>query len=148
MEYGKYETLARYGYTGAARPQGDWQASAALTRQQYDDWRTRYLPRVARLADLGENNSLMNAQLARVGDLATSSLRTAQMAQDNQMARYGVSRPDNPDSNTLGLRNALAIAGAKNGIREAEQDRQMNILTGASAPARQQLSVGGQMMTA
>ncbi|EOP4649701.1 hypothetical protein GRQ68_RS27630, partial [Escherichia coli] len=23
MEYGKYETLARYGYTGAARPQGD-----------------------------------------------------------------------------------------------------------------------------
>ncbi len=22
MEYGKYETLARYGYTGAARPQG------------------------------------------------------------------------------------------------------------------------------
>lgn len=28
MEYGKYETLARYGYTGAARPQGDWQTSA------------------------------------------------------------------------------------------------------------------------
>ena len=91
MEYGKYETLARAGYSGAARPQGDWQTSAALTRQQYDDWRTRYLPRVARLADLGENNSLMNAQLARVGGLATSSLRTAQMAQDNQMARYGVS---------------------------------------------------------
>ncbi|HHV9765569.1 TPA: hypothetical protein ACUSTM_002811, partial [Escherichia coli] len=107
MEYGKYETLARAGYSGAARPQGDWQTSAALTRQQYDDWRTRYLPRVARLADLGENNSLMNAQLARVGGLATSSLRTAQMAQDNQMARYGVSRPDNPNSNTLGLRNAL-----------------------------------------
>ncbi|EOS3541932.1 hypothetical protein H2R12_RS22450 [Escherichia coli] len=148
MEYGKYETLARYGYTGAARPQEDWQTSAALTRQQYDDWRTRYLPRVARLADLGENNSLMNAQLARVGGLATSSLRTAQMAQDNQMARYGVSRPDNPDSNTLGLRNALAIAGAKNGIREAEQDRQMNILTGASAPARQKLSVGGQLVAA
>ncbi|MCX8437978.1 hypothetical protein OTG63_27930, partial [Escherichia coli] len=46
----------------------------------------------------------------------------------------------------LGLRNALAIAGAKNGIREAEQDRQMNILTGASAPARQKLSVGGQLV--
>ncbi|END7240467.1 hypothetical protein ABMS81_005077, partial [Escherichia coli] len=61
---------------------------------------------MARLADLGENNSLMNAQLARVGGLATSSLRTAQMAQDNQMARYGVNRPDNPNSNTLGLRNA------------------------------------------
>ncbi|HGU5022718.1 TPA: hypothetical protein PX833_RS26340, partial [Escherichia coli] len=28
MEYGKYETRARYGYTGAARPQGDWQTSA------------------------------------------------------------------------------------------------------------------------
>ena len=106
MEYGKYETLARAGYSGAARPQGDWQTSAALTRQQYDDWRTRYLLRVARLADLGENNSLMNAQLARVGGLATSSLRTAQMAQDNQMARYGVSRPDNPNRNTLGFHNS------------------------------------------
>ncbi|GDO10340.1 hypothetical protein BvCmsKSP093_01318 [Escherichia coli] len=51
MEYGKYETLARAGYSGADRPQGDWQTSAALTRQQYDDWRTRYLPRVARLAE-------------------------------------------------------------------------------------------------
>ncbi|EJN4355772.1 hypothetical protein NVA38_005242 [Escherichia coli] len=69
------------------------------------------------------------------------------MAQDNQMARYGVNRPDNPNSNTLGLRNVLAIAGAKNGIREAEQDRQMNILTGASAPARQKLSVGGQLVS-
>ncbi len=33
MEYGKYETLARAGYSGAARPQGDWQTSAALTRR-------------------------------------------------------------------------------------------------------------------
>ncbi|EOU8418696.1 hypothetical protein ACN1XP_004691, partial [Escherichia coli] len=50
MEYGKYETLARAGYSGAGRPWGDWETSAALTRQQYDDWRTRYLPRIARLA--------------------------------------------------------------------------------------------------
>ncbi|HBC1011237.1 TPA: hypothetical protein IGZ65_002846 [Escherichia coli] len=145
MAYGEYETLARYGYSGASQPYGDWQTSAALTREQYDDWRARYLPRAARLMDLSENNSLMNAQLARVGDVAASSLRAAQTAKDNQMARYGVSRTDNTNSNTLGLRNALAIAGAKNGIREAEQDRQMNILTGASATARQQMNIGGQM---
>ncbi|HIE1976346.1 TPA: hypothetical protein ACXKGF_004392 [Escherichia coli] len=148
MMIGKYETLATYGYTGASQPGGNWQTSAALTREQYNDWRKRYLPYAARLMDLSENNSLMNAQLARVGGIATSSLRAAQTAQDNQMARYGVNRPDNPNSNTLGLRNALAIAGSKNGIREAEQDRQMNILTGGAAPARQQLNIGGQMQGA
>ena len=146
--YGKYETLAQYGSYGARQPQGDWQTAAALTREQYDDWRARYLPRLARLMDLSEDNRLMNAQLARTGNIATSSLRSAQLAKENQMARYGVNRPDNPQNNTPGLRNALAIAGAKNGIREAELDRQMNILTGGSAPVRQQMNIGGQMQTA
>lgn len=145
MEYGTYETLARYNSYGSSwRPGGDWETSAALTREQYADWRTRYLPYIARLADLSENNSLMNAQLARTDATAASSLRSAQLAKANQMARYGTNKADNPQSNTLGLRNALAIAGSKNGIREAEQERQMNILTGGAASARQQLNIGGQ----
>ncbi|EOG4240869.1 hypothetical protein ACLCBZ_005024, partial [Salmonella enterica subsp. enterica serovar Newport] len=40
------------------------------------------------------------------------------------------------------------VAGAKNGIREAQQDRQMNILTGGAAPVRQQLNIGGQAQAA
>ncbi|HBM0098408.1 TPA: hypothetical protein LT061_004990, partial [Salmonella enterica subsp. enterica serovar Blitta] len=59
-------------------------------------------------------------------------------------ARYGISKRASPQDNTQGLRMALATAGADNGIRQAEQDRQMNILTGGAAPVRQQLNIGGQ----
>lgn len=121
---------------------------AKLIREQYDDWLTRYYPKQERLMQLGTNNELMNEQLGRTDGIAMQSLRSAQQGLNNQMARIGVQRPDNPQDNTLGLRSALAIAGAKNGIREAQQDRQMNILTGGAAPVRQQLSIGGQTQAA
>ncbi|ECD9469700.1 hypothetical protein CM24_002908 [Salmonella enterica subsp. enterica] len=116
---------------------------AQLIREQYNDWLTRYFPKQERLMELGTNNELMNEQLGRTDGIATQSLRSAQQGLNNQMARYGTIRPQNPQDNTLGLRSALAIAGAKNGIREAQQDRQMNILTGGAAPVRQQLNIGG-----
>ena len=54
---------------------------------------------------LGRTNSLMKCTACTGGRPChfPVSAPTAQMAQDNQMARYGVNRPDNPDSNTLGL---------------------------------------------
>ncbi|HIB1507716.1 TPA: hypothetical protein ACWV5T_002331 [Salmonella enterica subsp. enterica serovar Muenchen] len=116
---------------------------AKLIREQYDDWLNRYYPKQERLMQLGTNNELMNAQLGRTDGIAANSLQSAQLGLNNQMARYGTVRAQNPQDNTLGLRSALAIAGAKNGIREAQQDRQMNILTGGAAPVRQQLNIGG-----
>ncbi|EKK3319513.1 hypothetical protein PMI54_004862 [Salmonella enterica] len=121
---------------------------AQLTRDQYYDWLNRYYPKLETLMNLGTDNQLMNAQLGRTDGIAANSLRAAQLGMNNQMARYGVQRPDNPQDNTLGLRNALASVGAKNGIRQAEQDRQMNILTGGAAPVRQQLNIGGQAQPA
>ncbi|HDC2546223.1 TPA: hypothetical protein O7139_005374 [Salmonella enterica] len=121
---------------------------AQITREQYDDWVNRYYPKLETLMDLGTSNQLMNAQLGRTGGIAAQSLRSAQLGLNNQMARYGTIRPQNPQDNTLGLRSALAMAGAKNGIREAQQDRQMNILTGGAAPVRQQLNIGGQTQAA
>ncbi|EAW1164267.1 hypothetical protein EO50_20435 [Salmonella enterica] len=121
---------------------------AQLIREQYDDWLNRYYPKQERLMELGTNNELMNAQLGRTDGIAANSLRSAQLGMNNQMARYGTIRAQNPQDNTLGLRSALAIAGAKNGIREAQQDRQMNILTGGAAPVRQQLNIGGQAQAA
>ncbi|AXC69643.1 hypothetical protein DOE63_00875 [Salmonella enterica subsp. diarizonae serovar 59:z10:-] len=94
--------------------------------------------------DIPLDSLLMTAVIATLRVLYTgNSLQSAQLGLNNQMARYGTVRPQNPQDNTLGLRSALAIAGAKNGIREAQQDRQMNILTGGAAPVRQQLNIGG-----
>lgn len=145
MPYHKEDPLGVYGANGGGTG-GKHYASdtyAQLIREQYNDWLTRYFPKQERLMQLGTNNELMNEQLGRTDGIATQSLRSAQLGLNNQMARMGVQRPDNPQDNTLGLRSALAIAGAKNGIREAQQDRQMNILTGGAAPVRQQLNIGG-----
>ncbi|MGG6128399.1 hypothetical protein ACQSGE_18085 [Salmonella enterica] len=150
MPYHKEDPLGVYGANGGGTGDKHYASDtyAQLIREQYNDWLTRYFPKQERLMELGTNNELMNEQLGRTDGIATQSLRSAQIGMNNQMARIGVQRPDNPQDNTLGLRSALAIAGAKNGIREAQQDRQMNILTGGAAPVRQQLSIGGQTQAA
>ncbi|WP_145500029.1 hypothetical protein [Yersinia bercovieri] len=116
---------------------------ANLMRGQYNDWLTRFYPKQKELMGLATSGELMNQQLTRVSDSSANSLRAAQLGTQNQLARYGVTQTVNPNDNSLGLRSALAMAGAKNGIREAEQDRQMNILTGGSASLREQMRIGG-----
>lgn len=116
---------------------------AQIVREQYDDWKTRYYPKQQQLMQMATNGALMNQQLNRVEANSEQSLRGATMGMQNQLGRFGVEQTQNASDNSLSLRSALATAGAKNGIREAEQDRQMNILTGGNATLRQQMNIGG-----
>ncbi|QKJ87394.1 hypothetical protein PMPD1_2452 [Paramixta manurensis] len=116
---------------------------ADINRQQYDDWRQRFYPKLKQLMDLSTNTQLMDQQLGRATDTGQQALKSGLVGQANQMARYGVAQNTNPQDNSLGLKTALATAGAKNGIRDAEADRQMNILTGGTSGLRQQLNIGG-----
>ncbi|MGL4207457.1 MAG: hypothetical protein ACRCRW_15240 [Aeromonadaceae bacterium] len=114
---------------------------AKIIRQQYDDWKTRFYPKQQALMGLATDNSLMNDQLNRAGDNTVTAIKNAQVAQSNQMARMGVATSTDANDNSLGLKTALATAGAKNGIRSAEQDRQMSILSGASYGLKSSLNV-------
>lgn len=116
---------------------------AAVTRGQYQDWEDRFLPKQRELMALAKDESLAKQQLARTDGLVANSLRQAQQGQDNQMARIGVTRKQNTDDNSLGLRQALMTAGTKNATRSHERDRQMGILTGADAGTREKLQTGG-----
>jgi hypothetical protein len=116
---------------------------ARLIREQYADWQNRFYPKQKELMGLATSGQLMNDQLSRADANTQQTLNTAQVGQKNQMARYGVAQSPTTGDNSLGLRSALATAGAKNGIREGEADRQMNILTGGSASLRQQMNIGG-----
>ena len=109
---------------------------AAIIRSQYDDWLTRYYPEQQKLMSLATDNSLMNTQLNRVSENSANSLANAQTANDNRMARMGVSTATDSNDNSLGLSSALSSAQAKNGIRSAEQDRQLSILSGADGGLR------------
>lgn len=116
---------------------------AAVTRAQYADWEKRFLPKQRELMALATNETLARQQLARTDGLVGNSLRQAQLGQDNQLGRMGVTRQQNGNDHSTGLRQALMVAGTKNATRSHEKDRQMGILTGADAGTREKLQEGG-----
>jgi len=117
---------------------------ANITRSQYDDWLTRFYPKQLELMQYATDVTLMNQQLARADANTQQSLNTAVVGAANQQARYGTTKPAAESSdNSLGLKTALASAGSKNGIRDAQQEREMNILTGGSATLRDMMNIGG-----
>ena len=116
---------------------------ARITREQYQDWKTRFYPKQQELMDLATNGELLREQLGRVDENNANALRSAQQATANRNARMGVS--SNANDNSQGLRAALMTAGTENGLREQEQARQMGILTGADAGLREAIKTGGGM---
>lgn len=115
---------------------------ANITRQQYADWVNRYYPKLQELMDYSTSGEMMNDELARVGSTQQQALNTATVGAANQQARYGTTSQTNSEDNSLGLKSALATAGAKNGVRDAETDRQLSILTGGSSSLRSLLDIG------
>lgn len=116
---------------------------AKITREQYQDWKTRFYPKQQELMELATNGKLLQEQLGRVDENNANALRSAQQATANRNARMGVS--SNTNDNSQGLRAALMTAGTENGLREQEQARQMGILTGADAGLREAIKTGGGM---
>lgn len=114
---------------------------AKITREQYQDWKTRFYPKQQELMGLATNGQLLRDQLGRVDENNANALRSAQQATANRNARMGVS--SNANDNSQGLRAALMTAGTENGLREQEQARQMGILTGADAGLREAIKTGG-----
>ena len=116
---------------------------ARITRESYQDWKTRFYPKQKELMELATNGKLLQEQLGRVDENNANALRSAQQATANRNARMGVS--NNANDNSQGLRAALMTAGTENGLREQEQARQMGILTGADAGLREAIKTGGGM---
>jgi hypothetical protein len=106
---------------------------ANLIREQYADYKSRYLPEQKKLMSLATDNSLMNAQLDRTSENAQNALNTANQEQSNQMSRMGVATQTNGNDNSSSLSSALAQASAKNGTRSAAEERNLSILAGDSA---------------
>ncbi|MDY4380946.1 hypothetical protein [Pectobacterium brasiliense] len=117
---------------------------ADVTRKQYADWQQRYFPKLQGLMDLSTSGQLMNNQLTRADATQQRALNTATIGSANQQARYGATQQTTEGDNSLGLKSALATAGAKNGIRDAETDRQMSILTGGNTGLRELLKIGNE----
>ncbi len=109
---------------------------AKIIREQYDDWKNRFYPEQQELMNQATSGELMNAQLGRVGENTETAINNAKVGQDNMMGRMGVQSTQDANDNSMGLKTSLAVAGAKNGIRSAENERQNSILSGASMGLR------------
>lgn len=118
---------------------------AKITREQYQDWKTRLYPKQKELMELATNGQLLRDQLGRVNENNANALRAARQTTANRNARMGVPTQQDPGDNSQGLRMALMTAGTENGLREQEQARQMGILTGADAGLREAIKTGGGM---
>lgn len=108
---------------------------AEITREAWEDWQTRYEPVLDEMLNLEDTNQLMTDQLGRVSQNEKNSLNTAQVTQSNDMGRYGLASASNPQDQSDSVSAALSDASTRNGIRTAEQQRDLNILTGSGAKA-------------
>ena len=106
---------------------------ANITREQYADWKARYYPKQQELMSLATDDTLMNNQLERTSENAVNAVNTAEQAQTNQMARMGVANTTNANDNSSSLNKSLAAAAAKNGTRDAAEERNMSRLAGSNA---------------
>lgn len=106
---------------------------AEITREAWEDWQTRYAPVLDEMLNLEDSHQLMTDQLGRVSQNEQNSLNTAQVTQSNDMGRYGLASASNPQDQSDSVSAALSDASTRNGIRTAEQQRDINILTGSGS---------------
>ena len=66
-------------------------ALADLSREQWEDYKTRYLPVQDELLALSQNDQLLTEQLARNETNIANSFKTAEQNESMRMGRYGLS---------------------------------------------------------
>lgn len=108
---------------------------AEITREAWQDWETRYEPVLDEMLNLVDTHQLMTDQLGRVATNEQNALNASQVTESNDMGRYGLASTSNPQDQSDSVSAALSDASTKNGIRTAEQQRDLNILTGSGSKA-------------
>lgn len=118
---------------------------AKITRQQYEDYQSRFLPSEQRLLSLASSDELLNNQLQRNVENVDQSFESAQQAEAMRGSRYGLSdKTTGQQTTNTGLDKALATASVQNETRQAVGDIKNNIITGSASDPKQQLSKIGE----
>ncbi len=118
---------------------------AAITRQQYNDWLTRFAPTEEKLIDLATSGELYAAQENRNQSLAQSNLSRAENQAASTGAKFGLGdlRTDQ-QKNNLKINNALSLASMNNEGRQALGDLQTSLISGVSNSKGQQINKLGE----
>lgn len=111
---------------------------AQISREQYDDWLRTFYPKQKELLEKTQNGTLLNEQLSRVNGNVASSMRAAEQAKTNQMARYGIEAEEDPNQ---AAKQALTQTTSMNSLREYEKERSMNVLAGTNSKTMEKMVI-------
>ena len=118
---------------------------ADITRQQWEDYKERFLPVQRDLLSLATSDQLLNEQLDRNQTNLARSFNSSEKDEQIRMNRYGLS-PDNSkqDSNNNQLLKNLTLASVNNETRQAVDDLQNKIITGQGGAPKTLADIGAK----
>ena len=102
---------------------------ADITREQYENWYSRFYPEQVKLLESAQTGSLMKDQLHRVDGNFASAAQAAQRGNQNHMARYGLSAESSAGEDA---KFSLSKAISRNSIREHGRESSLATMSGAS----------------
>lgn len=118
---------------------------ADLTRAQWDDFKTRYLPVQDELLALASNDNLLNDQLARNETNVNSSFDTSKQNESMRLGRYGLTADNSTqDKNNTSLLKNLTKASVNNETRSSVDELQNKIITGQGGAPKTLADIGAQ----
>ena len=107
---------------------------AWITRENYEDYQNRFLPHEQQLLDAVTGRQLLDERLSQININEHNAFQSTRGATQRRERRYGVlndQRQDSANEVANHLARSSAVDSAQNQTRQAVQDRNMAMITGA-----------------
>lgn len=116
-----------------------------LTRDQWNDFKNRFLPVQQNLFGLATSDQLLNEQLDRNKVNIDTSFANAKKSESMRLGRYGLSEEDSSQNNkNTNLLKSLTTASVNNETRGAVDELQNKIITGQGGAPKTLADIGGK----
>ncbi len=120
-------------------------AMADLTRDQWNDFKNRFLPVQKELFSLATSDKLLTEQLDRNAVNIDRSFANADQNESMRLGRYGLTAEDSKQNgNNTNLLKSLTTASVNNETRGAIDELQNKIITGQGGAPKSLADIGGK----
>lgn len=120
-------------------------AMADLTRDQWNDFKNRFLPVQKELFSLATSDQLLTEQLGRNAVNVDRSFASAEQNESMRLGRYGLSAENSQQNgNNTNLLKSLTTASVNNETRGAVDELQNKIITGQGGAPKSLADIGGK----
>jgi len=114
---------------------------AALTRQEWEDWKKNSLPVFMELKNSIGNKDLQSQEVGRSTDITNSAYDAIRGNQSRRNASYGMAIDPTvatANESALNRNQAMSVAAARNSTRSNIRDREMALMAGGMSSLAQE----------